>query len=83
MTRGGAHALEVYLLVRDTDVSGVSGLGAVAECVVFSDGTTVLRWLRAGWGRASAPATRPATPTGGASGTCTALVRMYSRRVRR
>lgn len=37
-----------FRLVRTEDVSGVSGVGAVAEGVTFTDGTTVLRWLRAG-----------------------------------
>lgn len=41
-------AVQVYLLVRAEDVSGVSGTGPVAEAVVFSDGICVLRWLRAG-----------------------------------
>ena len=36
-----------FLLRRDKDVSGVSGLGHVAEGVTFTDGTTILRW-RAG-----------------------------------
>jgi hypothetical protein len=40
--------LRQFVLRRTTDVSGVSGTGDVAEGVVFSDGTTVLRWLRAG-----------------------------------
>ena len=30
---------------RDTDVSGISGIGVVAEGVEFSDGTAVIRWL--------------------------------------
>ena len=29
---------------RDADVTGVSGVGLVAEGVVFSDGTAVIRW---------------------------------------
>lgn len=33
-----------FLLVRDEDVSGVSGTGVVADGVVFRDGATVLRW---------------------------------------
>ena len=32
-------------LVRKEDVSGVSGLGVVAEGVEFTDGTCVLRWF--------------------------------------
>lgn len=35
----------IFKMVRDTDVSGVSGAGHVADGVVFGDGTTVLRWL--------------------------------------
>lgn len=30
---------------RDHDVSGVSGVGVVAEGVQFSDGTLAIRWL--------------------------------------
>lgn len=36
--------LRLFDLVRDTDVSGVSGTGYVAEGVVFSDGVAVIRW---------------------------------------
>lgn len=32
-------------LDRKRDLTGVSGTGIVAEGVVFSDGTVVLRWL--------------------------------------
>ena len=32
-------------MYRREDVSGVSGVGHVADGVVFSDGTTVVRWL--------------------------------------
>src|SRR5262252_2439879 len=32
-------------LVRNEDVSGVSGLGVVAEGVEFTDGSCVLRWF--------------------------------------
>lgn len=39
---GPPHA---FLLVRDEDVSGVSGTGAVAQGVEFQDGVVVLRWL--------------------------------------
>jgi hypothetical protein len=35
----------MFHLVRNKDVSGVSGIGVVAEGVVFRDGTTVIRWL--------------------------------------
>jgi hypothetical protein len=34
-----------FVLNRDEDVTGSSGTGIVAEGVVFTDGTTVLRWL--------------------------------------
>lgn len=37
--------MRLFKLVRSEDVSGVSGTGAVAEGVVFTDGTVVLRWL--------------------------------------
>lgn len=33
-----------FLLRRERDVSGVSGLGYVAEGIVFSDGKAVLHW---------------------------------------
>lgn len=33
-----------FELHRDVDVSGVSGIGVVAEGIEFSDGTTVIRW---------------------------------------
>lgn len=36
--------MRTFELHRDTDVSGVSGTGVVAEGVVFTDGTTVIRW---------------------------------------
>jgi hypothetical protein len=34
-----------FHLERDTDVSGISGTGTVAEGIEFSDGTVALRWL--------------------------------------
>lgn len=37
--------MRAFRLVREVDVSGVSGTGAVAEGIEFSDGTVVLRWL--------------------------------------
>lgn len=37
--------MRTFNLVRETDVSGVSGTGTVAEGVVFSDGTAAMRWL--------------------------------------
>jgi hypothetical protein len=33
-----------FQLVRDVDISGVSGTGIVADGVQFSDGTTVVHW---------------------------------------
>jgi len=33
-----------FELHRDTDESGVSGVGVVAEGVMFHDGTAALRW---------------------------------------
>lgn len=39
-----------FLLVREGDPSGVSGTGIVAEGVQFSDGITVMRWLRSPFG---------------------------------
>ncbi len=35
-----------FLLVRDRDLTGVSGTGVVAEGTVFTDGLSVLHWLR-------------------------------------
>lgn len=37
-----------FQLVRDIDVTGISGTGIVAEGVEFGDGTTVVRWLKRG-----------------------------------
>lgn len=37
--------MRAFKLVRNTDVSGVSGIGSVAEGVVWSDGEVTLRWL--------------------------------------
>lgn len=34
-----------FELHRDQDMSGVSGTGVVAEGLMFSDGTAVLKWL--------------------------------------
>lgn len=36
--------MRTFVLERDEDVSGVSGTGAVAEGVMFSDGRVALRW---------------------------------------
>ncbi|WP_432091054.1 hypothetical protein [Streptomyces sp. NRRL F-5630] len=35
----------LFDLVRDTDISGVSGTGKVAEGVLFSDGHAAIHWL--------------------------------------
>ncbi|EYB68851.1 hypothetical protein DEIPH_ctg017orf0229 [Deinococcus phoenicis] len=37
--------MQRFILIRHEDVSGSSGTGAVAEGVVFSDGTAAMRWL--------------------------------------
>lgn len=34
-----------FRMMRDVDVSGVSGTGCVAEGIVFCDGRVALRWL--------------------------------------
>lgn len=34
-----------FVLNRSEDVSGVSGVGIVAEGVEFSDGSAAIRWL--------------------------------------
>lgn len=36
--------MEIFELVRNNDVTGISGVGVVAEGVIFSDGTVALRW---------------------------------------
>jgi hypothetical protein len=36
--------MRTFELIRDEDVTGVSGTGVVADGVVFDDGITVLRW---------------------------------------
>jgi hypothetical protein len=36
--------MKTFTLYRDKDVSGISGTGAVAEGVQFTDGVVVLRW---------------------------------------
>jgi hypothetical protein len=40
-------ALRLFYLVRDEDVSGISGIGRVAIGVVFPSGRVVLEWLGA------------------------------------
>jgi hypothetical protein len=37
--------LRIFKLIRDVDVSGVSGTGVVAEGIEFSDGSVAIRWL--------------------------------------
>ena len=37
--------LRTFTLQRDVDEGGISGVGRVAEGVVFSDGTCAMRWL--------------------------------------
>lgn len=37
--------MRLFKLQRNVDVSGVSGVGIVAEGVVFDDGGVALRWL--------------------------------------
>jgi hypothetical protein len=34
-----------FELHRDTDVSGISGTGVVAQGVLFTDGAVAIRWL--------------------------------------
>lgn len=38
-------APRTFALVRDEDVTGMSGTGTVAHGVQFADGTTVIRWV--------------------------------------
>lgn len=38
-------AAKRFHLERDTDISGVSGIGVVVEGVEFSDGVVVTRWV--------------------------------------
>lgn len=37
-----------FYLQRDYDATGVSGLGRVAEGVIFSDGSVTLKWCVSG-----------------------------------
>lgn len=37
--------MKTFKLIRDTDVSGISGTGIVCEGVIFSDGRVAMRWL--------------------------------------
>ena len=36
--------MRLFRLVREQDLTGVSGIGEVAEGVEFSDGTVAMRW---------------------------------------
>ena len=45
--------VKAYHLLRDRDVSGISGLGLVAEAVEFANGITVVAWLHSQSGVAS------------------------------
>ncbi len=35
-----------FVLVRERDLTGVSGVGVVAEGAMFSNGLSIIRWLR-------------------------------------
>ena len=37
--------MRTFTVIRDVDVTGISGTGVVAEGVEFSDGTVAMRWL--------------------------------------
>lgn len=37
--------MRTFTLQREEDVTGVSGTGTVAEGVVFSDGSVVIKWV--------------------------------------
>lgn len=37
--------MQTFKLIRDTDVSGVSGVGIVAEGAQFTSGKVVMAWL--------------------------------------
>jgi hypothetical protein len=34
-----------FVVVREEDVSGISGTGTIAEGIEFADGTCAMRWL--------------------------------------
>lgn len=40
-----AQRIRLFYLQRDTDESGVSGIGIVAEGVEFSNGTCAMTWV--------------------------------------
>lgn len=37
-------ATRTFRVIRDTDITGLSGTGVVAHGATFPDGTTVVRW---------------------------------------
>lgn len=37
--------MKTFYMIREADESGVSGTGKVLEGAIFSDGTTVVRWV--------------------------------------
>lgn len=37
--------MRTFVLIRKQDITGVSGVGTVAEGVEFTDGTVAMRWL--------------------------------------
>lgn len=39
------YKMRIFVLIRNEDVSGVSGEGVVAEGTEFTDGTCALSWL--------------------------------------
>ena len=36
--------MQLYSVIRTEDESGISGIGIIAECCVFSDGKAVIAW---------------------------------------
>ena len=44
-TPSRTHSTRIFQLVRNEDVSGISGVGVVAEGVQFHDGQCVLSWF--------------------------------------
>lgn len=50
-----------FLLVRDADITGISGQGIVAEGVAFSDGTVALRWAQTDVAQHKERGVRPTT----------------------
>lgn len=54
-------SIRTFVLVRDHDVTGISGTGPVADGVVFPDGTVVMRWRDQTSPDAAARGVRPTT----------------------